>query len=150
MIPRELDENTLAAIRRLVEQNYLGRDRLYAAADLLDSKERKKICQRLAEFLAAHATELQQILLACEARPFDIADLPAVAEATLLDIVKANHGTAGVIEVAMHCEQEVKEHYDQATSEITETQTQGLLRRHRADVEFGEHVLRAINDTPKS
>jgi hypothetical protein len=144
MVPYALDANTLAAIRRLVESNYVGRDELYAAADVLDNDARQSVCRRLAEFLAAHAAELQQILLGCHAKPVEIEDIPVVAEHGLFDILKARGGSAGVIAAAERCEHAVKEEYDRAVEATADDRAKGVLHRQRKDVEFGEQVLHVM------
>lgn len=146
MVPRELDKQTLEAIRRLVEANYVGRDMLYAAAEMMDDDTRDSVCRRLAEFLAGHAAELQQILMGCGAKPVEIEDIPAVAELVLFDLVKANRGEAGVIEAAECCEQSVEEKYDQAVDDAQNSEAQAIMERQKKDVEFGEQVLRTMRD----
>lgn len=60
---RNLDNETLAKIQGLVEVRFSGRDKLYSVASHLDDSQRSSVCRKLADHLAGHAAELQQILL---------------------------------------------------------------------------------------
>ncbi len=96
MLPRPMDDKTLAKIQELIERNFTGRDELYAAAQSMDDDARKQICRRLADHLADNAIELQQIVAASGAEPAGPLDVHAVASA-LFDLAKANRGEPGVL-----------------------------------------------------
>ncbi|MCA9177518.1 MAG: hypothetical protein KDB14_23695 [Planctomycetales bacterium] len=145
MESHHLCEQTLSAIRRLVEANYVGRDELYAAADAMDGDARQQVCRRLAEFLAGHAEELQQLLLSSGAQAFDIAKLPTIAEAALFHLIRTNRGAAGVINAAERCEHSLKERYEDALARTSDAEAQAILKRQQDEVEFAESVLRTMS-----
>ena len=145
MTLRGLDQVTLTEIQKLVEANFAGRDELHAAAEKLDDEARKQVCRRLADHLGGHAAELQQVLLAHGAEPVGPGDIPALADA-LFDLVKATRGPSGVIGTAEECEHDVKEEYDRAIDAASSKDAEGLLRKQRDEVEFGEKVLRSIKE----
>ena len=64
-----LNSKTLAKIQKMIEANYCGRDELYSAAEFVDDQARERICRRLADYLAANAIELQQIVAASGVDP---------------------------------------------------------------------------------
>ena len=143
MRPTNLDSRTLSNIQKLIESNFKGRDELYAAAESVDSESRERICQRLAEHLAANAIELQQIVTASGVQPAGPLDTEAIAY-ELFDLVKLNRGEAGVLDAAAKSERSLKKDYDVAIDRTADREAEALLRKQRADVEFGEQVLRNI------
>ena len=143
MQPRELDKKTLDKIRELVEANFGGRDELYAAAESLDDQDAERVCRRLAEHLAGHATDLQHILAACGHEvtgPLDIDDIVAA----LFESIKQQQGAPGIFEVAEGKQRDLKRGYDRAIEETTTEDTKELLRGQRNQIEFAESVLRRM------
>ena len=143
MRPTELDKTTLAKIRELVEANFGSRDELYAAADSLDDEDRERVCRRLAEHLAGHAAELQQVLAASRSDPAGPLDIDEIVVA-LFESIKAQRGAAGVLEAAEEAQRDLKRGYDRAIEETPAQEAEGLLRSQRDEVEFGERVLRSM------
>lgn len=149
MLPNELDDATLRKLQTLVEANFTGRDELYAAAKSLNDEDRKNVCRKLAEHLAGHAAELQQILAACGADPAGPLDTHALAE-SLFDLTKATRGAHGVLHAAESCERILKQEYDQAIQATGDREAEALLQKQRDDVEFGEQVLRGMKKADRS
>jgi hypothetical protein len=143
MRPTEFDETTLAKIRELVEANFGSRDELYAAADSLDGEDRERVCRRLAEHLAGHAAELQQLLAASRSDPAGPLDIDEIV-AALFESIKAQRGTVGVLKAAERTQRDLKRGYDRAIEETSAQEAEGLLRSQRDAVEFGERVLRSM------
>lgn len=130
-------------MQRLIEQNFTGRDELYAAAESLDDEDGGRVCRRLAEHLADHAIYLQQILAANGYVPLEPTDIPELT-IRLFDLVKSQKTSKAVIAAAENCEHVVRDAYDDAIDSTENQQLGGLLREQREDVEFGEEVLRAM------
>lgn len=145
MRPANLDDKTLAKIQALIEANFSGRDELYAAGKSVDDKARELICRRLAAYLAANAIELQQIVAASGVDPAGPLDTEALAR-KLLDLAKSNRGESAVLRAAAEGEHSLKEEYDEAIEVIPDREAEAILRRHRDEVEFGEQVLRSIDN----
>ena len=83
MSPTQLNRIALRKIQELIEANFAGRDELQAAAESLDDDARQRVCRRLANHLASHAAELQQIVTACGAEPAGPLDMEVIACACL-------------------------------------------------------------------
>jgi len=144
MPPIELNQDTLARIQELIEGNFTGRDELYAAAESLDDQARRHVCRRLAEFLAGHAADLQQIVIASGAEPAGPLDMQSIADA-LFEMAKTKRGEPGVLGVVAEGERKLKESYDRAIDATDDRKGEDLLRRQREGVEFGEKVLRDMS-----
>jgi uncharacterized protein (TIGR02284 family) len=146
----ELSPQTLDRIQQLISANFAVRDELYAAARSLDDEARQQVCRRLAEHLAGHAVELQQILTASGERPVGPLDMNSLAEA-LFESAKQSHGESGVLAAAVEREHNLKEDYDRALDYVSQPQAENVLKRQREGVEFGEQVLRGMSapDKPK-
>jgi uncharacterized protein (TIGR02284 family) len=132
----------------LIQDNFAGRDELYAAAESLDDDARANICRRLAEHLAANAIELQQIVTASGREPAAPLDVTAIANA-LFELVKEHRGEDAVLGTAARGEKQLKSHCDHAIESATDPETESILRRQREGVEFGEDVLRNIALLPR-
>jgi hypothetical protein len=152
MRPYALSESTLTKIRELVEANFAGRDELYAAVETLDDGASKDICRRLAEHLAAHGTELAQILIANQDFQFDLADIEFIddlSERTFLEMVKEVHGEACVLASIEQCERNLKNKYERMLKSMPETKADAeagaVLQRQRDQVEFGENVVHTMH-----
>ena len=145
---RDLSPKIIRRVQELVDASYAGRDELYAAADTLDDDKRSKVCRQLADHLAGHAAELQQLLLANEENTVEPLDMYSVAE-TFFTLAKNRHGEAGVLNVAEACERVVGERFDSAIDSLQDGDTTALLQRQRDTIEFGENVLRSMQDSPK-
>lgn len=141
MPPIELSRVALDRIQELIQANFTGRDELYAAAESLDDESRQRVCRRLAEFLAGHAVDLQQIVTAQGVEPAGPLDIESIAQ-TLFDLAKLNRGEPGVLQAAAEGERDLKESYDRAIDAAAGPESEDLLRRQRDDVEFGEQILR--------
>jgi uncharacterized protein (TIGR02284 family) len=141
----ELNREALDQIQKLIEANFSGRDELYAAARSLDHEARRKVCRRLAEHLAGHAAELQQIVTACGVQAASPLDVDEIAYA-LFELARVNRGETGVLEAAAEGEQNLRQDYDQALDEVSNPAAENMLRRQRRGVEFGEQVLRGMTD----
>jgi uncharacterized protein (TIGR02284 family) len=153
MMFQQLSGSTLDKIRVLIDANFSGRDELYAAAESLDDEARKGVCRRLAEHLADHAAELEQILLASSDRGIDELDadfIDHLSERTFLEMVKDLHGESRVLAENEQCERNLKEKYDRMIRATSESEAEGVLKRHRDDVEFAENVLHAMQAPPDS
>ena len=138
MVPHNMPPEALDRIQKLVEANFAGRDELYAAAESLDDERRKAVVRQLADHLANHAIELQQIVTANGEKALGPEDIDSIADA-LFDLVKANSGPAGVIAAAEQCEQNVVEQYDKAIAATKNPDTEGMLRRQRDEAKFGKN-----------
>ena len=139
----------LSKIEELVRANYTGRDELYVAAKALEDDDHREVCRRLADHLAGHAAELQQILLANGGPALQPSDFYSIAE-EIVESAKERKGTPGVLKVAEGYEKQVKDQYDSAINETPDDnrEAKALLERQRGNVEFGEKVLRSIR-SPK-
>ncbi len=145
----ELNQESLNRIQELIAANFTGRDELYAAANSLDSEAQQQVCHRLAEHLAGHAAELQQIVAASGVDPAGPLDLHALAR-SLFEIAKLNRGESGVLQAATEGEHNLKQDYEAAIDETDHPQTENVLRRQRDEVEFNEQVLRGMTEASKS
>ena len=143
MTLRLMDRSTLPCLQELIRVNFAARDELYAAAGSVDDEGYRVICQRLADQLAGHAAELQQVVLANEGDPGDCGETYLTAE-TLFNAVKCDRGEVGVIAAAEDCERRVRQRYNRAIESTSDLEVAGLLRRQCNNVEFGEHVLRSM------
>jgi uncharacterized protein (TIGR02284 family) len=140
MALKKLDGETLARIQEMVEVSFAGRDKLYCAANQMENAERSNICRQLADHLAGHACELQQILAATGNDPKQPLEIEALVD-LLLESVRAQSGESGVLVAAENYTRDVKEGFDHAIEEIPDPDARELLRQQRNDVEFGERVL---------
>ena len=145
---KNLDDKTLSKIQEMVEVTFAGRDKLYSAANHLDDEERREICRQLADHLAGHAAQLQQILTASGNDPKGPLDIHAIVD-VLLESVCAHSGDSGVLDAAEKYTHEVKEDFDQAIEEIPDPDAREVLQHHRNGVEFGARVLRNL-ERPES
>lgn len=143
MRPTELDETTLTKIRDLVEASFGSRDELYAAAESLDDEDHKRVCRRLAEYLAEHATSLQQVLAAGGHDPAGPLDIDGIV-AAFFKSIRMQRGAAGVLEAAEQCQRGLKHGYDRAIEGSPNREAEEFLREQRDEVDFGERVLRGI------
>ena len=150
MTRMELNSETLDKIQKLIVANFAVRDELYAAAASLDHDARQQVCNRLAEHLAGHAVELQQILIASGQTPAEPLDLHVMAQA-VYEWAKKSHGEPGVLDTAANRERDLKENYDQALDDMSHPQAENVLQRQRKEVKFGEQVLDGMRgpDKPK-
>lgn len=148
MTRMELNPETLVKIQQLIVANFAGRDELYAAAQSLDDSARQQVCRRLAEHLAGHAVELQQILTASGQKPAGPLDLDYIAHA-LCESAKKSRGEQGVLATAAERERVLKEDYDRALNTMSHPQAENVLRRQREEVEFGEQVLHGMRGPDK-
>lgn len=144
MRPMELNQEALSKIQELIKGNFTGRDELYAAAESLDDDARRRVCRRLAEHLAGHAADLQQIVIASGVDPAGPLDMEAIANA-LFDVAKANRGDAGVLGAVAEGERNLKDEYDRAIDATNDPHGEDLLRRQRGEVDFAENVLRDMS-----
>jgi len=145
---KNLDDKTLSKIQEMVEVTFAGRDKLYSAASHLDDEDRREICRELADHLAGHAAELQQILTATGNDPKGPLDVHGIVDA-LLESIRSKSGDSGVLDAAEKYTHEVKEDFDQAIEKTPDPDAREVLRHHRNGVEFGERVLRHM-ERPKS
>jgi uncharacterized protein (TIGR02284 family) len=143
MLPTELRPEDLGKFQELIEANFTGRDELYAAARSMDDEARQQVCRRLAEHLAGHAAELQQIVAASGSDPAEPLDVEPIAEA-LFELAKMNHGERGVIDSAIEGERNLRKEYDRAIEDTSNPEATNTLHRQRDDVEFGEQILRGM------
>jgi len=147
MVFHPLSHGTLMSIRELAEANFAGRDELYAAVATVDDAPRKNICKQLADHLAAHGTELRQILVSSGHGDFDVADyqfLDHLTERMFLEMVKEVHGESSVLAAIEQCERNLKDRYDRTLESVPEQDAAGLLQRQRNQVEFGEQVAQTM------
>jgi uncharacterized protein (TIGR02284 family) len=138
-----MDQSTLPCLQELIHVNFAARDELYAAAAAVDDEGYRVVCQRLADQLAGHAVDLQQIVLANEGDPGDCGDAYVTAEKAF-HVVKRDRGETGVITAAESCERDVRQRYNRAIESTSDLEVAGLLKRQCNSVVFGEHVLRSI------
>lgn len=148
MLNANLPPQAIRRIEELIDASFAGRDELYAAAETLDNDQRTNICRQLADHLAAHATELQQLLKINGEDLQPPIDMYSVAESYFC-LAKRRGGEAGVLSAAAECEREVKEKFDNAIEQTQDGDTSGLLERQRDDIEFGEDVLRSMQEPPE-
>lgn len=153
MRPYKLNDAVLARIRELIEANFASRDELYAAAETLDDESMKKVCRRLADHLAGHAVELQQIAAArigdSDVDVDTVEFIDYVSAQAFLEMVKEVHGPERVIAAAEQCEQNLKAKYDRVIDETSHSETEGVFQRHRSEIEFGERVLHSMRTDPE-
>lgn len=140
---KNLDDKTLSKIQEMMEVTFAGRDKLYSAANHLDDEERRDICRKLADHLAGHAIQLQQILKATGSDPKGPLDIHAIVDA-LLESIRSQSGDSGILDAAEKYTHEVKEDFDQAIEKTPDPDAREVLRHHRNGVAFGERVLRQM------
>lgn len=145
MFPHNMPPEALEQIQKLVEANFAGRDELNAAAASIDDDRRKAIVRQLADHLADHAIELQQIVTANGQKAWVPESIYSIAGA-LFDLITANRGPDGVIAAAERCEQNVVQAYDKAIAATQDPDTEGMLRRQRDEAEFGKNVLHCMSE----
>ena len=145
---KNLDDKTLSKIQEMVEVTFAGRDKLYSAASHLDDEDRREICRELADHLAGHAAELQQILTATGNDPKGPLDVHGIVDA-LLESIRSQSGDSGVLDAAEKYTHEVKADFDQAIEDTPDPDAREVLRHHRNGVELGERVLRHM-ERPES
>ena len=145
---RNLPPKIVRRIKELVDASFSGRDELYAAAETLDDEKRSNVCRQLANHLAGHAIELQQLLIANGETPPEPLDMYAVAEG-FFNLAKSRHGESEVLRIAEICERTVKDRFDDVIDATKNEDTVALLERQRDDIEFGEHVLKTMQETPE-
>jgi uncharacterized protein (TIGR02284 family) len=143
MFARHLDSITLERLRELIEANFTARDALYTAAESLEDDDQTRVCVRLADSLAGHAVELQQIVAAAGRQPPGPQDSWSGARQEF-EQAKAACGCTGVLAIAERTERDLKQGYDRALQTTSDREAEGVLDRHRSDVEFAEQVLRCI------
>lgn len=144
---RELSPQMITRIEELVDASFCGRDELYAAAKTLDDERRSRICHQLAEHLAGHAIELQQLLTVNRHQPPQPIDTYAVAEA-FFQLAMNRDGEAEVLKIAENCERTVKERFEKVIESAPEGDTSAILSRQRDNIEFGEQVLQSMQEPP--
>ncbi len=143
MLPGQLDAATLDRLRELIEANFNARDALYVAAESLEDDDYVHVCIRLADSLAGHAAELQQVVAAA-------GDHPPGPNASLLEPkwdfeqAKAESGSEGILAIAERTERDLRQGYDRVLEVTCDRDAEGILDRQRSAVEFGEQVLRCI------
>ena len=115
-------------------------------AGSLENEDHVRVCMRLADALAGHAAELQQMVAAAGSHPPGPQDLVLQTQSAL-EQAKATNGCTGVLAVAERTERDLKQGYDRALQVTCDREAEGVLGRHRSDVEFGEQVLRCILGT---
>ena len=113
------------------------------------TRKRSRVCRKLADHLAGHAAELQQLLLANGGDHIEPLDMYSVAEA-FFTAAKRREGEAGVLSVAEECERIVKERFDEVIEVTKRDDTAAMLERQRDDIEFGERVLQTMQDLPEN
>lgn len=146
---RNLPHQMIEHLEQLIDASFSGRDELYAAAESLSDSRHKDVCRELANHLANHATELQQ-LLACNGHaPVKPLDLLELSE-SFFALIKSKRGDVAILDCAERCEKVVKERYSDAISKSTDSDTSALLERQRGEVEFGENVLHAMRESCSS
>ena len=82
-------------------------------------------------------------MLAHEGAPVEL-DKTHLTDEILFQRAKQNQGDMGVIAIAEDFECDVKQRYDRVTETTSDFEVDGLLRRQRTEVEFGEHVLHCM------
>ncbi|MBN2292089.1 MAG: PA2169 family four-helix-bundle protein [Pirellulales bacterium] len=149
MLSTHLDKVTTSRIEELIEANFGGRDKLYEAANSMNDENCKQICKQLAERLASHATELQQILYASGHEANDPLEIDYIVK-IFFESIKKKCGETGVIQAAEDFQKDLKRGYDRAIEDTAESQAKGTLREQRAEVDFGEKVLHKIKSADTS
>lgn len=144
-----LPSKLIERIEELVDASFSGRDELYAAAKTLDDERRSNVCKQLADHLAGHAIELQQLLMVNGKEPPQPLDMFAVAKG-FFQLAMNRDGESEVLRIAENCERTVKERFDEVIEEAPEGDTSAILERQRDDIEFGEQVLQSMQDAPKT
>lgn len=144
-----LPPKMIARIEELVDVSFSGRDELYAAAKTLDDDRRSNVCKQLADHLAGHAIELQQLLMANGEQPRQPLDVFGVAEG-FFQLAMNQDGEGEVLRIAENCERTVKERFDEVIEESPKGDTAAILERQRDDIEFGEQVLHSMQQPPES
>ena len=144
-----LPPKMIERIEELVGASFAGRDELHAAAKTLDDDRRSRICKQLANHLAAHAIELQQLLVANGEEPPQPLDMQGIAE-SFFQLAMNRDGESEVLRIGENCERTVKERFDEVIDEIPAGDTSAILERQRNDIEFGEQVLHSMQDPPET
>ena len=143
-----LPPEMIRSIEELIDASYSGRDELYAAAELLDDDRRSRVCKRLAEHLAKHAIELQQLVTVNGGETLEPLDMYSVAE-SFFALAKSRRGEAGILDAAEECERVVKERFENVIAETDSDEAATILERQRNDIKFGEDILKAMQAAPK-
>jgi hypothetical protein len=138
-----LNDQNLDTIQCLIEANRECRDELYAAAELLDDEPGKNVCRRLAEYLAGHVVDLQQLVIACDTAPAEPQDVELLPN-LLFHLAKDVQGESGVLDVAAEGARELVEDYDDALEEVSDSPTWSILLKQRARVDLSEHILHTM------
>lgn len=146
---RTLPPQLMHRIEELIDTSYSGRDKLHAASELLDDDTRSHVTEQLANHLANHAAELQQLLSANGGEKLKPTDMYSISK-QYLTIAKRREGEKGVLSVAEECEQKVKERFTCVLEESFPRDTMAMLQRQRNEIKFGEHVLQSMLSTPPS
>lgn len=146
MVPRQVDRATRDTLTRLIRTNYRARDEMYAVAEALNDADQQRVCRRLAEYLAGHAAELQQVLLACAEDTVRVEEVPEERHAELFQMIRSREDAAGMLRVAERCERALKEEYDRAVDGVRSRYTKAILLRQRMETRISEQVVRAMLD----
>lgn len=153
MLPaQQIDQTTLQRVRELIRANFVTRDELYASAEALDDVALAEICRRLADGLGGNAADLQQQLMMVGEQPAEPHEADKAArqlQEIVTQMLEDRHGPSAVLSEAASAEQRLKEEYDDAIDATPDNNVEGLLRRQREDVVFGETVLQKVRETGK-
>ncbi|MCA9198273.1 MAG: hypothetical protein KDA87_12075 [Planctomycetales bacterium] len=136
-------------LEELVDASFSGRDELYAAAKTLDDHRRSNVCKQLADHLASHAIELQQLLSVNGKEPPQPLNMFSIAE-VFFQLAMNRNGESEVLRFAERCERTVKERFEAVIDIAPKGDTSAILQRQRDDIEFGEQVLQSMQDPPKT
>jgi len=143
----QIDEATLEIVQDLIRTNLVSRDGLYAAADKLDGPALQKVCRRLADELAGHVADLQQLVLRYGQKPVGPEDwFVQKLRSVVLEVLQQQPSSQHVVIEAEGRERWLKKEYDAAIEQARDGQIKGLLHLQRKNAEFGGEVLEAIEE----
>jgi uncharacterized protein (TIGR02284 family) len=147
--PHSLDDETVKRLRELVAATYVGRDDLYLAAEHLNDGELAVICRKLADELAGQSAHLEQVIL-MQGEAAGGEEEETVRAALREEIMKflREHGRdPAILSAAKKSQHELRDRYDATIAATEDSETQGVLKKQREEVDFGERVLDRIAKT---
>lgn len=148
MLPSQnIDPITVRRVRELIRENFSTRDELYSVAETLSDDDLAEICRRLADKLGGHVAHLQQLLMAAGNEPVQPQSRDEIVrhlQGIVVELLDEKRGQRAVLDEAKAAEQKLKKEYDDAIEAVPDPEVEGLLRKQREEVAFGETVLSKV------
>jgi uncharacterized protein (TIGR02284 family) len=143
--PHSLDSKTIARLRQLVVATYSGRDDLYTAAEQVGDDDLSVICRKLADNLAGHAADLEQIILMHNEEPGFEDALTSTLSYEILQFLRKGRGDNGIISVVQKEQSDIQKQYDATIAAARDPAAHEVLEKQKKDVNFAERVLRRVS-----